>query len=81
MRFNKKDYKLIDSNGIAPHDISTGLAEGLEMCEIVNKYMFLMKGCEIEEMDEFGEFMIRYTFINVRNADIDYCSGNSNKIE
>ncbi len=81
MRFNKKEYKLIDSNGIAPHDISTGLAEGLEMCEIVNKYIFFIKSCEIEEMDEFGEFMIRYTFINVRNADIDYCSGNSNKIE
>lgn len=81
MRVNKKEYKLIVSNKIDPHDISTGFAEGLERCEILNKYIFLIEGCVIEEMDEDGKFMIINKWENVRNKGLDHCSGNSGKIE
>ncbi len=73
MRFNKKKYNYIVNNHINPLDVLTDIAEGLDGCEFRNK-IFYMHGCEIEEMDEFGEFMIKLTFVNVRN----FCS---NKIE
>ncbi|MBQ5779599.1 MAG: hypothetical protein IIW13_06415 [Paludibacteraceae bacterium] len=80
MRVNKKKYTLIVNNKIDSHDISTDLTKGLKLCEIQNKYIFSGFIYKIE-MDEYGEFMTRCILINVRNADMDFCSGNFGKLE